>query len=675
MFHLSQDLNNEVLNSEYPNIQKLSQDVYNQPNDIKAWDALFDEYDKIIDDSYDMNDRNSISQNLKDEVYKAYKSLLSRFPLLLAYWKKWSILEYKLNGTDASIDILRLGVENFPNSVQLWNDYLTASETVEKEGSREKMDKLLEEALRHNSYDYNSGPLWNKVIEFEKDNDEKVLELFLKVIRIPLYEYAQFYEKFQETCKKFEIGKIIPEKDLLDYVKKFGKSKIIELSLIEKHQIIDDYITKIYSITQAKVNSSWQYESNLRNQEFKIVVDQEIKDEIETWLNYIRKEIEVYKNDNSDGQFNLICNLFERMLIPNCFNSDSWLKYLKFLNDSRREDSFELQKEVYLKINSRFIPLNKQVTRFMYVKLLLKHDKLDDALEYLLDWIKLYSGIKLYFKQSYLESITELVKMIQHILDMEEFRWVLKKWINMYFDITPSKKKQEEEVKIDKIPMSVINQVAKYLNDDSICIIIESHLLQLQAQDQTEKIRQFYNQHHTRPCLSISVKFWNFMFQFEGIHQHNLNNLKLIITYIKNESNLPKLVIDQFINQYYDIANANLKKILLINDGKSDESIIKRDLNISNSIFYNTATQKRSSEYNYMLKHNNNKLKQDEYIRFIRKQIGHPGIFIDSTPDITNKFMNDGNYIDLTENDIPIPPLPTFKNVEKASQNIKYPKD
>ena len=55
------------------------------------------------------------------------------------------------------------------------------------------------------------------------------------------------------------------------------------------------------------------------------------------------------------------------------------------------------------------------------------------------------------------------------------------------------------------------------------------------------------------------------------------------------------------------------------------------------------------------------------------KQIGHPGIFIDAVPQITNRLMLDGNDIDLTQENLSIPPLPMFKNVEKASQPIKYP--
>ena len=35
--------------------------------------------------------------------------------------------------------------------------------------------------------------------------------------------------------------------------------------------------------------------------------------------------------------------------------------------------------------------------------------------------------------------------------------------------------------------------------------------------------------------------------------------------------------------------------------------------------------------------------------------------------------MLDGNDIDLTQENLSIPPLPMFKNVEKASQPIKYP--
>ena len=133
-----------------------------------------------------------------------------------------------------------------------------------------------------------------------------------------------------------------------------------------------------------------------------------------------------------------------------------------------------------------------------------------------------------------------------------------------------------------------------------------------------------------------------------------------------------------------EISNDNLINFLKLNDGRSDETIIMKDLEISNSIFYNKTTIKRHAmKNNYILINNNNNNNnnidkkrnsngsEEEFLRLTSKQIGHPGIFIDVVPQITNRLMLDNNGIDLTQENLSVPPLPVFKNVEKASQPIK----
>ena len=87
---------------------------------------MFTELNKLIDTiatTNNSNDINSDDNDLKQDIHNSYKALLSRFPYLTEYWKKWQLVELKINGETASQDILRMAVENYPNSISLWTQY------------------------------------------------------------------------------------------------------------------------------------------------------------------------------------------------------------------------------------------------------------------------------------------------------------------------------------------------------------------------------------------------------------------------------------------------------------------------------------------------------------------------------------------------------------------------
>ena len=94
-------------------------------------------------------------------------------------------------------------------------------------------------------------------IEFETNQlkqSKELLELYLRVIKIPLYQYAQYYNQFSEINKQFEIQQIITSSDQLNqYVNEFGKNHLDDLSLLEKHQIIDDFTASIFSNTKVEL--------------------------------------------------------------------------------------------------------------------------------------------------------------------------------------------------------------------------------------------------------------------------------------------------------------------------------------------------------------------------------------------------------------------------------------
>lgn len=57
------------------------------------------------------------------------------------------------------------------------------------------------------------------------------------------------------------------------------------------------------------------------------------------------------------------------------------------------------------------------------------------------------------------------------------------------------------------------------------------------------------------------------------------------MNYIKYLTQLPKLIIDAFIELNYKICGDNIKEYLQLNNGISDDTLIRKDLDTCNSIF------------------------------------------------------------------------------------------
>lgn len=711
----------------------LEQEINRNPNDISKWDLLFKSFNDEFEELYDEQNIERISDEFKKLVYRSYSRLLHRFPYLTNYWKDFLIFEYKLKGAEASIDVLSKSIDNFPHSIDLWSNYMSAlitqyESTSEISKRKEQIDFIrgqFDKALAYNGQHFLSHPLWDKLLEFETSlNTENEIskEIFfscLKIIRIPLYQYAQYYKKFMEINKRFSINDVFSmeqDKNLLikEYLDRFNKHSIEELSLIEEHQIIDDYSYKVFIKTQAKVNEKWTYESAITATEFSLQNYNQIEEESEKWMNYLNHEIEIYKSlENEDNdklrQYEYTINIFERSLIPLCLNSNAWLKYLAFINTLhlKRDIKYERMKAIYDLAINRFIPLDDNYIRFSYGAFFMKYNKFDLSNELFFELIKLFGALgssKVYQKNDYLEAVSSLIKLWSQVLNESKTTKILEEIIDNYFEKAdryskrpgaPETKKEKDE-NSEKLTFDdrYVKILEKLLNDESICVIIDFYLnyLMIHLTPSTYiKIRKFFNRYYKESALQKSVKFWKFFIEFEGLIHHNMINLKRIVRYVQYNTQLPKSVLDGIVDLNYDIVSANVSEILdsTANTGRSDDTLIMYDNDVSESLIVNSSARKRLANNNYLIQEleemkiakSQNKYesgqplvnREEELLKIIRKHADHPGIIVDHTPEISNKIMSEGNWISLDKDFVEVPNFPTFKNVEKASLPITYP--
>lgn len=137
---------------------------------------------------------------------------------------------------------------------------------------------------------------------------------------------------------------------------------------------------------------------------------------------------------------------------------------------------------------------------------------------------------------------------------------------------------------------------------------------------------------------------------------------------VKTKSKFLKVFIDSLIEIEYDIISANY----LLCD-RADDTLILKDIEVSTSLSMNKAWRSRLASVNFQIQDlgsSKPKFNQDdELLKLLRKRVGHAGVTVETTPEITNTLFDNHGWKDLNE----IPHLPTFKNVERANTPITYP--
>lgn len=597
--------------STIEDFKQVKSEVIKNPNDISRWLKLFDNIDSFTSTS------NSFTPDFKNFVTTSYNELLSRFPYLVAIWRRFAIVAYKIVGERESIEILGRSVVNCPYSNDLWRDYITALEVSKDDDLEDYIQRGIRIIGRH----FNSDWIWDKYL-----NGEDKWEKYQKVIKIPLYEYSKYYTQYLELSRDKELDMVVDKEYLDAEVKKYGRP-LNELSLIEKSQILEEYNYLIFQTTQALVSEQWQWESLITIPYLDLNLLDTINVEKKVWKEYLNWAIEKYQQ----GQLprDQVVSVFERCLVPNCFDEDLWLKYLAFLNLDPNFDQMDL---VYNKAINKFIPLDKNVLRFSYPHFLLAHKKHSMINDYIFDLMKYFSGGNHLHKPFKLQ----LMKCFQSLLQC---------WNQIYTDFIPYVRsvidaELGEGGKLgNQVEPMYSNNLMKYINDDCIQVIIEFYLHHI---DNTKTLREFFNTYHGSSILKSCTSFWKFFVQLECDKLH-FPNIDLIITYVTTNTTLPKLVIDELVMSYYTTAIENYSLFKQIG-----RNIMEIKLWTSTSVVQNPAL---SSRYNLGPQWG--------------KNYDNPGIRIDHKPEMIKRreFKISEEYV-----------LPGYRNVERAGVQVPYPK-
>ncbi|KAG7194652.1 uncharacterized protein KQ657_004328 [Scheffersomyces spartinae] len=703
--------NKNELNANIPH-ERLKLQINENPMAISGWDQLFRLIDDTVAQLYDKSNTDAINSQFKQFIHNTYSEFLARFPCAESYWQKWLVIEYKLhNDKSKSIAVLKNAVDLVPGSLALWNDYLDILiDDYENCATPTIVDQKLEllrsefpRAVSAVGWHFNADTLWDKIIQFELKlqlQSQEALAYYKQVVRIPLYEYSRYYMHFTEFIKQFDLEKSFDLNIFAPHFSTYGVTSVEQLTNEEKKTIVDSHYESLFQETQKWVTAVWPFESQITRQFFIPTEIEVIAQETSKWIEYLDAIILLHKESPTPVSFDFVSSIFERSLIPNCYNENLWLKYIAFINKYEVDEKAKDIKltSIFNRASTLFIPLEETELRSLYIKYLSSTGGFSLANEYCFEWIKNLDGstFSRYLKKPYLAFVGYLIDLWENHMSSVDLCLITLIIIIDFFDKVDSYNKKQEIKLVDsslkknsKFDYGYVNTLSKVLNASSICIIVSKHLhllLKSQGPESYKAIRSFYNKYHEEDALKGSTKFWKFMVEHEGIIKFNINNLRSIIKFIKTKTNLPKSSVDALTDLVYDIYTSNYDAVLAV--GQIDDTVVRHWNDVDNSLSINTDAFLRFSENNYLVddivssKRPPVRLsKEEELKRLYKLNIGNPGIMVDKSPNVVNSLIFDGKHISLvdigdgnnTEKLVP-PETPMFRNVEKANQAIEYPK-
>ncbi|OWB78830.1 hypothetical protein B5S32_g3034 [[Candida] boidinii] len=644
--------------------QILSEDDTNLPE----WDKLISYIEELVS-----NNSNIFDLKLKNLLHKEFNKLLTRFPLLVDYWKKYVAIEYTLNGLDASLKILETSLNSFPNSLELWLDYMsiiTSNNTHDSESIR----VLYKDAINKTGRQFLSHPIWDSYLDWELkesgENSNEYINIILKVIKIPLHQYAKYFQIFYKLKDNFTIEDLISKDQLIDLRNEDSNE------LKSDSELINIYFDRIFTKIENGTNTRWEFESKLNKQHFDLNLVP--YDEIINWENYLNfeeKEFAKESENNNISNIEQVKSLYERSLIPLAINENLWIKYVNWLIKIYKSNNIENQiitkdyiKSIFKRGCDSFIPIDQNKLRYKFGKFceICKDYEESDSIYYniIKRFPSEYEPVSQIFK-SFLRRKNETIciKNSKIIINNFQIKITTNKEIKSSSSSSSSSNSKHRDVIEAKhtesiIPDSDFKKLSSYLNERNISqLIVEISKILWIRQRKVKETRDFLVLFFKEQFIKSSITYWNFFFKFE-LQQRNKKNLTNIINYIKLYSNLPISIINNLIKLYIEFLFKNSNKLELFNISREIERML---LEIDDE---------SSTNMKRFLKTRLDSGRDEEVTnKRLIKENGHPGISVEFKPRIVNA-LNFTDPIKFNENPVSIP---YFTNVEKATLPIHYP--
>ncbi|KKA30196.1 hypothetical protein TD95_001923 [Thielaviopsis punctulata] len=351
-------------------LRRLKAEIDSDPDSFEAWEK----YVRAAEMEGSLN-RNSSPQAIAS-CRDAYDGFLLKFPLLFGYWKKYADQEFNIAGPESAEMIYERGCASITNSVDLWTEY--CSFKMETTHVPQLVRDVFERGAACVGLDFLAHPFWDKYIEFEQrqESSERVLAILLRIIHIPMHQYARYFEHFRNMCHSRPMSELVSEENLTRFKKEvasehaaFGgppKSELeIERDIRSK---IDVMYYEIFTRTQSETTKRWAFESEIKRPYFHVTeLDAQ---QLTNWNKYLDFE-------EAEGTVSRIVFLYERCLVTCAYYDEFWFRYARWM--SSLPDKDEDVRNIYLRACTIHVPLSRPGIRLQFAYFEESHGRIDVA--------------------------------------------------------------------------------------------------------------------------------------------------------------------------------------------------------------------------------------------------------------------------------------------------------
>lgn len=643
----------------FPQWERINKELEDDPYNDKLWSDLVSHHEKLIADHITLL---RSRRELKSLLYADFDKLLTKFPYYTKYWKKYIKIVNNLEGLHPSAEIMKRSVVIFPYSLDLWVDYMSAV-LVNKLQNDNEIIKNFTNGSEKVGYHFLAHEFWDMYLNWARgkygSNSIDYINVLSKVVEIPLHQYAKYNEEFTKLCQNFTVVDLVKKEKLIKFInlKNLNSENENIDEFIENNSatLIDRYYSEVLLHVQQRAQEKWKFESKVK-MDFNLVFP--TNEELNDWNSYLQYEEDFHKSREQIENNPELTSLFERALIPMCFIEQIWIKYNRYLIQNKGD-----QFKIILNFNKacdHFVPLDQKDIRYMYVKYLdLKMNNLESCKTIFISMIEkaptdceivsnyiefLVSHEPEYQRKELFEDLINSVHLYNQKINEDNHQNKKKK----------VGKLSNENLKIKSKDIVFLNTILNFWTIGQLIINVCRHTWLIEKDIK-----------HTRDILmgifgTEAVKsnrgYWFFFFKFE-LSQRNKKNLSNIINHVKTSTTLNTSDINLLIDEY----NSFIFKNFTVTEMKNNErDIIK---NILETDFQSSMHMKHFLKI---------RLAGSSDVDLIDKRIikenGHPSASCEGRPVIINPILITDNMCHSKEPH----PLPKFRNVEKASLNVKY---
>lgn len=213
--------------------------------------------------------------------------------------------------------------------------------------------------------DFLAHPFWDKYLEYEERQEahDRIYAIHARIIRIPMHQYARYYERFRNLSHSRPLGEVAPA-DVVARFRSEVEAESMAYGGVERPELeverdirtkIDGMYYEMFTATQNEVSKRWTYESEIKRPYFHVT---ELEHpQLANWRKYLDFE-------ETEGDYTRIVCLYERCLTTCALYDEFWFRYARWMSAQPGKD--EEVRNIYIRAGAMFVPVSRPGIRLQW---------------------------------------------------------------------------------------------------------------------------------------------------------------------------------------------------------------------------------------------------------------------------------------------------------------------